>query len=123
MAKSRKALRDEMKELYLKELVDFFKDSEEVLRVKSNELAFPIVDNEGNEDFIVITVKIPTGSNKGTEPYDGYAMAQEYEINQKLKKEKAQEQAKKKAEKIERDKAYRQKMKEQKEKAKEEKGE
>lgn len=123
MAKSRKSLRDEMKEVYLKKLIDFFKESEEVLRVKSNEIAFPIVDNEGNEDFMVITLKIPTGANKGTEPYDGYAMAQEYEINQKLKAEKAKEQAKKKAEKIERDKAYRQKLKEQKEKAKEESGE
>lgn len=123
MAKSRKALRDEMKERYLKKLIDFFSETEEVLRVKSNEVAFPIVDDEGNEDFMVITLKIPTGANKGTEPYDGYSMAQEYEINQKLKAEKAKEQAKKKAEKIERDKAYRQKLKEQKEKAKEESGE
>ena len=123
MAKSRKALRDEMKERYLKKLIEFFSETEEVLRVKSNEVAFPIVDDEGNEDFMVITLKIPTGANKGTEPYDGYAMAQEYEINQKLKAEKAKEQAKKKAEKIERDKAYRQKLKEQKEKAKEESGE
>lgn len=123
MAKSRKALRDEMKERYLKKLIEFFSETEEVLRVKSNEIAFPIVDDEGNEDFMVITLKIPTGANKGTEPYDGYAMAQEYEINQKLKAEKAKEQAKKKAEKIERDKTYRQKLKEQKEKAKEESGE
>ena len=83
MAKSRKALRDEMKEVYLKKLIDFFKESEEVLRVKSNEIAFPIVDSEGNEDFMVITLKIPTGANKGTEPYDGYSMAEEYEVKKR----------------------------------------
>ena len=121
MAKSRKALRDEMKEVYLKKLIDFFKESEAVLRVKSNEIAFPIVDSEGNEDFMVITLKIPTGANKGTEPYDGYSMAEEYEINQKLKKEKAAEKAKVKAEKIERDKEYRRKKAEAKAKAEAEK--
>lgn len=123
MSKSRKALREEMKELYLSKVIKFFEDSEDVMRVKSNEITFPIVDSEGNEDFLVITLKIPTGANKGTEPYDGYAMAQEYEINQKLKKEKAEQQAKKKAEKIERDKIYRQKLKEQAKKNKGEKGE
>lgn len=123
MTKSRKALREEMKEFYLSKVIKFFEDSEDVMRVKSNEIAFPIVDSEGNEDFLVITFKIPTGANKGTEPYDGYAMAQEYEINQKLKKEKAEQQAKKKAEKIERDKIYRQKLKEQKKKDREKRGE
>lgn len=121
MAKSRKALRDEMKERYLKMLIKFFSETEEVLRVKSNEIAFPIVDDEGNEDFMVITLKIPTGANKGTEPYDGYSMAQEYEINQRLKKEKAKEKAEAKAKKIERDKEYRRKKAEAKAKAEAEK--
>ena len=34
-------------------------------------------------------VKIPTGANKGTEPYDGYAMAEDYELKVKAKEEKA----------------------------------
>ena len=62
-----------------------------------------MVDAEGNEDFIVLTVRIPTGANKGTEPYDGYAMAQEYEMKQVEKAAKAKEAAEKKAAKIKRD--------------------
>ena len=104
MAKSRKALREEVKAVYVADLVAYFEEKgEEVLQVKSNELAIPVVDAEGNEDFIVLTVRIPTGANKGTEPYDGYAMAQEYEMKQVEKAAKAKEAAEKKAAKIKRD--------------------
>lgn len=104
MAKSRKALREEVKAAYVADLAAYFEEKgEEVLQVKSNELAIPVVDAEGNEDFIVLTVRIPTGANKGTEPYDGYAMAQEYEMKQVEKAAKAKEAAEKKAAKIKRD--------------------
>ena len=104
MAKSRKALREEVKVVYVADLAAYFEEKgEEVLQVKSNELAIPVVDAEGNEDFIVLTVKIPTGANKGTEPYDGYAMAQEYEMKQVERAAKAKEAAEKKAAKIKRD--------------------
>lgn len=104
MAKSRKALREEVKAVYVADLAAYFEGKgEEVLQVKSNELAIPVVDAEGNEDFIVLTVRIPTGANKGTEPYDGYAMAQEYEMKQVEKAVKAKEAAEKKAAKIKRD--------------------
>lgn len=119
MAKSRKQLREEVKAQYMEKLIGFFQESEEVLRVGSNEIAFPVVDSEGNEDFIVLTCKIPTGANKGTEPYDGYAMAEEYEMKLKDKAEKAQKAAEAKAKKIEKDKKYREKLKEQKEKREE----
>lgn len=119
MAKSRKQLREEVKAQYMEKLISFFQESEEVLRVGSNEIAFPVVDSEGNEDFIVLTCKIPTGANKGTEPYDGYAMAEDYEMKLKDKAEKAQKAAEAKAKKIEKDKKYREKLKEQKEKREE----
>ena len=71
MAVSRKVEREILRNTYLSEVIDYFADHDEVLRVKSNEIAIPVVGCEGNEDFIVITVKVPTGANKGTEPYDG----------------------------------------------------
>lgn len=108
MATSRKALREAVKAVYVADLAAYFDGKgEEVLQVKSNELAIPVVDAEGNEDFIVLTVKIPTGANKGTEPYDGYAMAEEYQLKQAEKAAKAEEAAKKKAAKIARDEARR----------------
>ena len=112
VGKSRKALREEVKEIYVNKLIDFFKEDEQVLRTGSNEIAFPVVDSEGNEDFIVITVKIPTGANKGTEPYDGYSMAEEYEIKCRQKAELAAKRQAEKEKKIKRDEEFRRKKKE-----------
>lgn len=103
MAKSRTQLRAEVKEVYVGKIWDLLKGEEELLRVGSNEIAFPIVDGEGNEDFIVLKVTIPTGANKGTEPYDGYAMAEDYAIKVKSKAETEAKRNKTKAEKIARD--------------------
>ena len=112
MAVSRKVEREILRNTYLSEVIDYFADHDEVLRVKSNEIAIPVVGCEGNEDFIVITVKVPTGANKGTEPYDGYSMAEEYEMKLKEKERKAKENAEKKKKKMERDAEIRRKKKE-----------
>ena len=103
MVKSRTALRTEVKEKYINVLWDLLKEKEDLLRVGSNEIAFPIVDSEGNEDFIVLKVTIPIGANKGTEPYDGYSMAEDYAIKVKSKAEAKAKKDKAKAEKIARD--------------------
>ena len=71
--------------------------------------------SENNEDFIELTIKIPIGANKGTEPYDGYAMAEDYEIHQREMAEKKEKAKKLKEEKIKRDKLYRENKKRQKE--------
>ena len=107
MAKSRTQLRAEVKENYIGKIWELLKDSEELLRVGSNEIAFPIVDSEGNEDFIVLKVTIPIGANKGTEPYDGYAMAEDYKMKCEAKAEKKKEADKKKAAKIKKDEEMR----------------
>ena len=112
MAISRKAEREMLKADYLNKIVSYLDDVDEILRVKSNEIAIPVVGCEGNEDFIVITVKVPTGANKGTEPYDGYAMAEEYEMKLKEKERKAKESAEKKAKKIAKDEEVRRKKQE-----------
>ena len=112
MGVSRKVERELLKENYLTKLIETLAETEEVLRVKSNEIAFPVVGCEGNEDFIVITVKVPTGADKGMTPYDGYAMAEEFELKQKEKIEKAKANAEKKAKKIKRDAEIRAKKKE-----------
>lgn len=118
MAVSRKVERELLKENYLNKIIETFAESEEVLRVKSNEIAFPVVGCEGNEDFIVITVKVPTGADKGMTPYDGYAMAEEFELKTKEKEEKAKATAEKKAKKIKRDEEIRNRKKEIAEKGK-----
>ena len=103
MAKStRKELREKLKTEYLEKIIEGFSE-EEILRVGSNEIAIPVVDSEGNEDYIVIVVKIPTGSRLDGEPYDGHAAAEDYAMKQeekarkaKAEKDKAKREAKKK---------------------------
>ena len=113
MAVSRKVERELLREDYLKQIIENFLDKDEqVLRVKSNEIAIPVVGCEGNEDFIVVTVKVPTGANKGLEPYDGFELAEDYEMKLAEKKRKAKENAEKKAKKIAKDKEIRERKKE-----------
>ena len=72
---------------------------EEVLVTGSNEIALPVVDSEGNDNWVVITVKVPTGSRDG-EKYDGYSMQQDFLLKQENKKLKEKIAAEKKAKKI-----------------------
>lgn len=121
MATSRKSLREELRNQYLERIIALFQSSdEEVLRTGSNEIAFPCVDREGNDEFIVITVKVPTGE-RGGDPYDGYGEAEAYAMKVANKAEKVKEAAAKKAEKIARDEATRKARAEAKAKAKAEK--
>ena len=104
MAVSRKVEREIIRKSYLEIISNFLADSgEEVLLVKSNEIAIPVVGCEGNEDYLVITFKVPTGANKGAEPYDGHEMAQDYKVNLEAKAEKAKAKAEAKAKKQARD--------------------
>ena len=110
MAVSRKIERELLRTDFLDKVSQFLYESgEEVLRVKSNEIAIPVVGCEGNEDFIVINFKVPTGANKGTEPYDGYAVAEDYVHNLAEKERKAKERKAEKERKIKRDEEIRKK--------------
>lgn len=97
--KSADALRAEYVEILSKLLAE---RDEDVQRTKSNEIAIPVVDNEGMEQWIIFTVKVPTGSRDG-DIYDGYSEAEEYAMKMAEKTEKAKEAAAKKAAKIARD--------------------
>lgn len=112
MAVSRKVEREIIRNEFLTLVSEFLSThGEEVLRVKSNEIAIPVVGCEDNEDFLVITFKVPTGANKGLEPYDGYSEAESYELKQREKMEKAKANAEKKARKMARDAEIRAKKK------------
>lgn len=113
MATSRKALREMVKSQYMEMLVKMLSEQEDVGITGSNEFNFPVVDSEGNEDFVVIKVTIPTGSRDG-EPYDGYGARNDWEIHLKEKAEKDAKSAADKAKKIERDSKARAKKQAQK---------
>ena len=79
---------------------------EEVLITKSNEIALPVVDADGEDNWIVISIKVPAGTRDG-DVYDGYGEAEAYTMKLKQKAEKAAIDAEKKAKKIARDQAMR----------------
>ena len=111
---SKKSLHDVLRAKYIERVSKFLADAgEEVLVTGSNEIALPCVDSEGNDEFIVITFKVPTGSRDG-DAYDGYSMAEDFKMKSAEKAEKAKIAAERKAKKIARDK----KMREEKAKAK-----
>ena len=112
MAVSRKVERELLRNEYINKIMEWLSIHDEVLRVKSNEIAIPVVGCENNEDWIVITVKVPTGANKGTEPYDGYEMAKDYEMKLEEKEEKERKKKEAKEKKMKRDKELREKKKE-----------
>ena len=55
----------------------------DVLPVSASELAIPCLDAEDNEKFVLIKVSIPRGTRDGKggyDPYDGYAVAEDYAL-------------------------------------------
>ena len=103
MAKTAKVLNEEIKMRFLDGIVEHLTQvGEEVLRVGSNEIALPVLDSEDNEKWLVLTFKVPTGSRDG-DAYDGYSMAEDYQM--KCAEKVAKAEAKKA--KAEKDKAKR----------------
>lgn len=108
MAKTKKQLHEALRNKFLTHFSELLtNEGEEVLRTKSNEISIPTLDEEGNEEFVVITFKVPTGSRDDGEAYDGYAVATQYAKSVAEKAEKAKAEAEKKAKKIAKDKAQR----------------
>jgi len=111
--KNVKVIRDTARERYVGIVDALLRESgEDVMRVKSNELTFPI-ESEGEEMFVVVTVKIPTGSRDG-DMYDGYEEARDFQRKLVEKKEKDELKKVAKAKKIAADKKRREKLKEMK---------
>ena len=103
MAKTAKVLNDEIKTRFLDGVAEHLTNvGEEVLRTGSNEIAIPVLDEDSNEKWLVLTFKVPTGSRDG-DAYDGYSMAEDYKMKQEEKVAKAEAKAKK----AEKDKAKR----------------
>ena len=109
MAKSKKQLHEGIRNKFMNAIVEYLEKElgEEVLRTKSNEIAIPTLDEDGNDEWCVITFKVPTGSRDDGEAYDGYGIAEEYTAKEADKAEKAAKVKAEKEKKIARDKAQR----------------
>ena len=86
---------------------------ETVLKIKSNEITFPTLDEENNDIWIKIVVSVPRGAKD--EEFDGYNENQYFLMKEKQKKEREEQRKKAKEKKMERDKKMREKKKQQEE--------
>ena len=118
MATTKKNVKNELRAVWTEKVAEWLKtNGEDALRVSSNEIAIPVVGSDGNEDFVIFTVKVPIGSRDG-EAYDGYAMAEDFKLKQDSKAAKAAEAAKAKEAKKARDEKAREEKKRAREAAK-----
>lgn len=123
MAKSKKQLHEAIRTKFMTMIKEYLSEQgEEVLQTGSQEIALPCVDEEGNDEYMVITFKVPTGSRDG-DAYDGYSMAEEYAMKVRQQAEKAAKAQAEKAKKIAKDEAMRKQKAEAKAKREEGKGE
>lgn len=112
MADNKKQYREAIREEYMEAVKTFLENAkDEVLQVASNEFAIPVVRADGEDDYLVITFKMPTGSRDG-DGYDGHAMAQDYAFKCDEKRKKAEAAKVAKEKKMARDKAKREAKKE-----------
>ena len=95
MATKEKVLRDTARDKYYNLIKNaLIEMGEDALEVATNKIAFPIVDSEGNELSVLVTVSIPTGA-RGGEGYDCYAEAEGYAVEKAEKEAKAKAKAEK----------------------------
>lgn len=104
---------NEKRNAVIADLVEILRSrGEDVDFIASNKVNFPVVDSEGNEGWVTVTVSVPLGEGRGKEPYDGYGERQSYQMKVKEKAEKAAIAAEKKARKIAERKAAKSKKEE-----------
>lgn len=101
MAKVTKtAVRNELRAKYFEKVLNFMKESEDVLQVATNKFVFPTVDTQSEDQWIMVTVSVPLGAERGAEPYDGYGEAEAFQMKQAEKAEKKRNADEKKAKQI-----------------------
>ena len=100
MGKSKTALDNEVRQKYVAEVMEKFAEDQPML-VAGNVIAFPTLDEENGEAWVEITVKVPKGARlgkgEGYAGYDGYALAESYQIDLQEKATAAKATAEKKA--------------------------
>lgn len=81
-------LNEKIRAAYLPRIAELFAAENDVCTIASNKIAIPVLDEEGNEKWLTITVSVPTD-----EEFDGYTDAQVYAEKVALKDQKSKERA------------------------------
>lgn len=102
-----KKVNDLLREEWVNKVTEWLTaNDEEVLRTGSNVLAIPVIDSAGEENYIQIVVKVPTGSRDG-DAYEPYSEAEDYAAHVAEMEEKRKAAAAEKERKIAADKKAR----------------
>lgn len=84
---TKKTATDNLRTATLVRVMDLLaKDGEDIRQTKAGTAMFPIIDELGDETFITITIQVPKGARDG-DPYDGYAEAENFKVEQLAKSE------------------------------------
>ena len=98
MASEALKITNELREKYLKKLVDFFESqNDETCIISSGSFMVPCVDSLGDDRWIRIAVEVPKKASEedGT---DGYSLRDAYNLKKQSNAEKAEARKKKVAE-------------------------
>lgn len=102
MAKISQKTETAVRNRILKMVADYLSEelATDALQVSASEYSFPILNDDGEEIFANIKVSIPRGTRceGGYEPYDGYAMAEDWQITMDERNKRKEKIEQKKAE-------------------------
>lgn len=97
------ALNTNLRNSILRDFMAFVAEKYETdtLSCSTSSFTFPVVDEEGNEKFAKVSISIPRGTRNGEggyDAFDGYAVAEDFKLEQEEKAaKKAASEAKKEA--------------------------
>ena len=107
------ALNTNLRNSILRDFMTFVAEKYETdtLSCSTSSFTFPVVDEEGNEKFAKISISIPRGTRNGEggyDAFDGYAVAEDFKLEQEEKAAKraaseAKKEAKRKADEAKRE--------------------
>lgn len=107
------ALNTNLRNSILRDFMAFVAEKYETdtLSCSTSSFTFPVVDEEGNEKFAKISISIPRGTRNGEggyDAFDGYAVAEDFKLEQeekaaKRKASEAKKEAKRKADEAKRE--------------------
>ena len=107
------ALNTNLRNSILRDFMAFVAEKYETdtLSCSTSSFTFPVVDEEGNEKFAKVSISIPRGTRNGEggyDAFDGYAVAEDFKLEQeekaaKRKASEAKKEAKRKADEAKRE--------------------
>lgn len=94
--------REKIKQEILSEVMKFLEErfDTDVKKTDKSKIMMPVVDSKGEEFYLVFSASVPRGKRDDLGsyvPYDGYAAAEEYKLNEEIERQSKEAEAQRKA--------------------------